>query len=51
MHWVCHYAKVLDIEVDPQHCYFGCSKSDFALHQLEECITLETERVRLVVLR
>ena len=40
-----------DIEVDPQCRRFGCRESDFAHQRLVECSALETERVRLVVLR
>ena len=51
MHWGCHYATDLDIEVDPQRRRFGRRESDFALQRLVECRALETERVRLVALR
>jgi hypothetical protein len=47
----CYYATALDIEVDPQCRCFGRRESDFALQRLVECCALETERVRLVVLR
>ena len=51
MHWGCHYATALDIEVDPQRRRFGCCQSDLALQRLVECRALETERVRLIALR
>jgi hypothetical protein len=30
MHWGCHYATTLDIEVDPQRRRFGLGEADFA---------------------
>jgi hypothetical protein len=36
-----YHTTSLDIEVDPQDCNFGSSKSDFALQALVECIALE----------
>jgi len=51
VHWGCHYATALDIEVDPQRRRFGRRESDFALQRLVVCRALETERVRLVALR
>ena len=41
VHWSGYDATALDIEVDPQRCRFGSSKSDFALQSLVECIALE----------
>jgi hypothetical protein len=51
VHWGCHYATALDIEVDPQRRRFDRRESDFALQRLVECRALETKRVRLVALR
>jgi hypothetical protein len=31
VHWGCHYATTLEIEVDPQRRRFGRRESDFAL--------------------
>ena len=45
------YDTGLDIEVDPQHCRFGSSKSDFALEAVVECRTPEPECFRVVGLR
>ena len=41
----------LNMEVAPQLSCFGRRESDFALQGLVECITLETKRVLMVVLR
>ncbi len=38
VHWIGYNVTALDIEVDPQCCLFGSSKSDFALQSLVECI-------------
>ena len=35
--WGCYYATALDIEVDPQRCYFGSCQSYFALQAVVEC--------------
>jgi hypothetical protein len=36
VHWRGYDVTALDIEVDPQCCHFGSSKSEFALQVLVE---------------
>jgi len=46
VHWGCHNATTLDIEVDPERRCFGGCQADLALQGLKERRVLETERVR-----